>query len=127
MEEVSRRHILPEDDDRYAGAAGQFETIDSESGEGGPIKSVEGWIIIVTGIHEEAQEDDIYDAFADYGALRNISLNTDRRTGYVKGYALLEYSSLEEAQVAIRARNNTELLGKKIGVDFAFKKPKRGT
>jgi RNA-binding protein 8A len=126
-----RRHILPEEDDRYAGQAGEFDTIDTaEASEGGPIKceayaAIEGWIIIVTGIHDEAQEDDVYEAFADYGKLRNLSLNTDRRTGSLKGYALIEYGAYEEAQAAIRARHGTMLLGKNLSVAFAFAKPRR--
>jgi hypothetical protein len=28
----------------------------------GPARSIEGWVIIACGIHEEAQEDDVYEA-----------------------------------------------------------------
>jgi RNA-binding protein 8A len=50
--------------------------------------------------------------------VRNFTL--DRRTGYVKGYALLEYSAYKEAKNAIDATNNSELLGLKIQADFCF-------
>ena len=41
----------------------------------------------------------------------------------MKGYALLEYGSSDEAKKTIQAFNGKELADKKIQVDWAFKKP----
>ncbi|KAG5555759.1 hypothetical protein RHGRI_006413 [Rhododendron griersonianum] len=73
---------------------------------GAPQRSIEGWIILVTGVHVEAKEDDIHNAFADFG----------------EGYALIEYKEFQAAKDAISTMNGAELLTQTIFVDWAFSK-----
>jgi RNA-binding protein 8A len=75
------------------------ETARSSPQRLGPQKSVEGWVLFVTGVHEEAQEDDIRDAFTEYGQVKSVRVNLDRKTGLVKGYAMVEFEKFADAQV----------------------------
>lgn len=96
------------------------------------VLAIEGWIIFLTNIHEEAQEEDLLDVCAEYGTVKNFHMNVDRRTGfikvvieklgYVQGYALVEYETFEDAQNAIKNLEGASILGQQIHANWAFVK-----
>jgi RNA-binding protein 8A len=109
---------------------GEDEPLKRPAFSGGPIRSVEGWVVFVTGLHEETREDDVTDAFSDAiggGPTNLVRVNFDPKTGKCKGYAIVEYGRQTEAQDAINKLHGTELLGKTIGVHWAFVKPSDGS
>mmetsp|Transcript_8228 Transcript_8228/g.23125 ORF Transcript_8228/g.23125 Transcript_8228/m.23125 type:complete len:146 (-) Transcript_8228:30-467(-) len=114
-----------EEHERYTGKSGVFESLPNDEEEG-PARSIEGWVIIVSGVHEEAQEDDVFEAFAEFGDIKNLHLNLDRRTGFVKGYAFIEYETKQEAESATKGMDGQPLLDQRLSVHWAFSKPSRG-
>ena len=78
--------------------------------------------MLVTGVHGEATDDDLVDKYAEFGPIKNLHLPLDRRSGFVKGYALIEYAAFREAKNAIDATSGSELLGARIAANFAFVK-----
>lgn len=98
-----------------------FDSLQEES-SGNALRSIEGWVLFVAGLHEECTEDDILDRFGDFGRVREIKVNLDHRTGYVKGYALVEFESYVEARAALETLNGSEFMDGRLAVDFAFVK-----
>lgn len=93
---------------------------EKEQTAGNAARSVEGWVVIVQGVHEEATEEDLMEKFSDYGQVMNLAMPLDRRTGYVKGYALVEYETRKEAELAIKSGTGSKLLEQTLKCDFAF-------
>ncbi|KAI7867956.1 RNA-binding protein 8A-like protein [Spinellus fusiger] len=110
------RLFSSKDNDRRSLRSNRME----DEGSLEPERSVEGWIIIVRGVHEEADEEGLTERFSDYGTIKHLHLNLDRQSGY--GYALIEYEAFKEAEKAVSHASGTSYLGQTINVSFAFVK-----
>ncbi|KAI9918220.1 hypothetical protein PsorP6_011751 [Peronosclerospora sorghi] len=115
---------------RYPAKSGVFEKLEAKESTGkddsNALRSVEGWILFVTGVNEEAQEEDVMDAFGEEAQVKDLHLNLDRRSGFVKGYALVEFEQFEDAKKAMKRMDGQEILGQVIHVDWAFRKDAEG-
>src|SRR5687768_16438589 len=82
--------------------------------------------IFVGNLSFRATQDDIYSAFAHYGAVERVNLVTDRETGQPRGFAFVEMTDRNEAENAIAQLNGAELLGRAMNVNEARPKTAGG-
>ena len=48
------------------------------------VRSIEGWILVITNVHEEASEEGISYLFGEHREIENVHLNLDRRSDDIK-------------------------------------------
>ncbi|MHC4605542.1 MAG: RNA recognition motif domain-containing protein [Planctomycetota bacterium] len=85
--------------------------------------------IYVGNLSYDATEEDIRQAFSQFGEVASVNVITDRETGRPRGFAFVEMADSGEAQKAIEGVNETEIAGRAVKVNEARPKsdrPRRG-
>jgi cold-inducible RNA-binding protein len=82
--------------------------------------------IFVGNLSYQTTQDDLYAAFAHYGAVERVNIVTDRDTGQPRGFAFVEMTESRDAETAISQLNGAELNGRALNVNEARPKPDSG-
>ncbi|MCZ7598707.1 MAG: RNA-binding protein [Gammaproteobacteria bacterium] len=75
--------------------------------------------IYVGNLAYSVTEDQLRDAFAQFGAVSRVNLIIDRETGRSKGFAFVEMDDNGEADAAIKGLNDKDLGGRRMRVNEA--------
>lgn len=79
--------------------------------------------IYVGNLHYHLEEEQLKNAFANYGQVGEVKIIIDKFTGRSKGFGFVEMPNASEAQAAIAALEGQELQGRTMKVNEA-KPPK---
>ena len=81
--------------------------------------------IYVGNLSYDVAEDDLRQAFSEFGEVKSVNLLTDKQTGESKGFGFVEMAEVSEGQAAIKEMNGKEFMGRELKVDQAKDKPAR--
>jgi len=81
--------------------------------------------IYVGNLSYTTTEDDLREAFAQYGKVSGVNIVKDRETGRPRGFAFVEMADGKEATTAIKELNLREISGRSITVNEARPKSDR--
>ena len=82
--------------------------------------------LFLGGIAWALTENDIWNAFGEYGEVAGVRLPKDPESGRSKGFGYVEFDTVENAGKALEALNGQPLGGRPIRVDFAGKRDNAG-
>ena len=82
--------------------------------------------IFVGNLSFQTTQDDLYAAFANYGAVERVNIVTDRDSGQSRGFAFVEMTESKDAATAMSMLNGADLNGRAINVNEARPKGEGG-
>lgn len=77
--------------------------------------------IFVGNLEYHVSEDELREAFGNYGTVESVKIVSDRYTGKSKGFGFIVMPDDKEAQSAVDAMNGQELNGRPITVNESRK------
>jgi cold-inducible RNA-binding protein len=83
--------------------------------------------LFVGNISFDTTENDLQDAFAEFGSVTEANLMMDRMTNRPRGFAFVTMSTPEEAQKAIDGLNGKDMGGRALTVNVAKPREERPT
>lgn len=83
--------------------------------------------IYVGNLSYDVTQDDLSQAFAEYGEVKRVQLPTDRETGRLRGFAFVEMSTEVAETAAIEALDGAEWMGRALKVNKARPREERGS
>jgi RNA recognition motif-containing protein len=75
--------------------------------------------IYVGNLSYQVTQEDIKQAFEEYGTVSRVQLPVDRETGRIRGFAFVEMASETEETAAIEALDGAEWMGRDLKVNKA--------
>jgi len=75
--------------------------------------------IYVGNLSYSVTEEDLSQAFGNFGQVASVSIIKDQHSGQSKGFGFVEMPVVEEAKAAISGMNGKELKGRKLNVNEA--------
>jgi RNA recognition motif-containing protein len=82
--------------------------------------------IYVGNLSFDTTEDDLREAFANYGEVASAAIITDKYSGKSRGFGFVEMANTAEANAAIAALNGTEMDGRTLNVNEARPRTENG-
>jgi RNA recognition motif-containing protein len=89
-------------------------------------KGINTMNIYVGNLPHKVTEDEVRQAFAEFGQVTEVRLIVDKFSGESKGFGFVEMPSKDEAEKAIGAMNGKEFMGRALNVNEARPKTDRG-
>ncbi|MFN5320833.1 MAG: RNA recognition motif domain-containing protein [Planctomycetota bacterium] len=81
--------------------------------------------IYVGNLSFKATEDDLRDAFSEFGTVSKVNIIMDRETNRSRGFGFVEMPDSREAREAIEGLNNQTIAGREISCNEAREKSSR--
>jgi RNA recognition motif-containing protein len=82
--------------------------------------------IFVGNLSYQTTQEDLQQAFSQYGGVERVNIVTDRDSGQPRGFAFVEMTERRDAETAIAQLNGAEMNGRALNVNEARPKPAGG-